>query len=74
MQKIKEQLITIYTNGLPSIKIIKLVSYAQVFAVKFGKWFKGYKSNSCILLSGFPRESRDPQFAPILDEAEAQFF
>jgi len=38
----REQLITIYTNGSPSIKIFKLVTYAQLFAVMFGKWFKGY--------------------------------
>lgn len=33
----REQLITIYTNGAPSIKILKLVTYAQLFAVMFGK-------------------------------------
>lgn len=35
--RVREQLITIYTNGSPSIKILKLVTYAQLFAVMFGK-------------------------------------
>lgn len=42
MCRAREKLITIYTNGSPSIKIFKLVTYAQLFAVMFGKWFKGY--------------------------------
>lgn len=37
MCRAKEQLITICTNGSPSIKIFKLVTYAQLFAVMFGK-------------------------------------
>lgn len=33
----REQLSTTYTNGPSSIKIFKLVTYAQLFAVIFGK-------------------------------------
>lgn len=62
MCRVREQLITIYTNGSTSIKIFKFVTYAQLFAAMFGKWFKGYKSNSCIFLSHCPGEGRDPQF------------
>lgn len=73
--RVREQLITIYTNGSPSIKILKLVTYAQLFAVMFGKWFKGYlgQKQSCRFLSSCPRENRDSQFFLILDMAEAQF-
>lgn len=71
MWRVKEQLITIYTNGSPSIKTWKLVTYAHLFAAMFGKWFKGYKSNSCRFLSVCPRKNRDPQFFPSLDRAEA---
>lgn len=42
MYRAREQIITIYTNGSPSTKIFKLVTYAQLFAVMFGKGLKGY--------------------------------
>lgn len=37
MYRAREQLITIYTNDSPSIKVLKFVTYAQLFAVVFGK-------------------------------------
>lgn len=37
MWRVKEQLITIYTNGSPSMKTWKLVTYAHLFAAMFGK-------------------------------------
>lgn len=37
MSRAREQLITIYANGSPSIKIVKLITYAQLFAAMFGK-------------------------------------
>lgn len=37
MWKARKQLITIYTKCLPSIKIFKRVTYAQLFAAMFVK-------------------------------------
>lgn len=37
MCRVREQLITIYTNGSTSIKIFKFVTYTQLFAATFCK-------------------------------------